>query len=277
MFKKSKARTRNLQPGAQKYRKTRNKVAEEKGIFGLLEQLIPSKYRYKLYEFAEYSFHFYTSVGYKLCLLPVELSPSVEKKGVLVQASMTRRSIHYAILILLVLSMMHKSALLIDRLLSFGLDMTAFFISATFLCYFVSMSISSSVVFLQGETIDLVNGSHKILATCVEEDENSKSVFADTKTAVVMMSLAVVAMVIGTAISVGVSFVFPELPVSFYSIFREYDLISKQSDIPSFVWMLILWPLELAQYMLPAFRSGWAGMVFSQMVMVVIRSAERLR
>ena len=134
--------------------------------------------------------------------------------------------------------------------------MTAFFISATFLCYLVSLSISSSVLFLPDETIDLVNGCHQMLSNCFEEDEDFQGVFDDTKTTIVTTSLGIVAMVIGTAISLGISFVLPDLPVGSYRMARDVELVSANSLVPSVVWMLLFCPLELAKYVLPAFRSG---------------------
>ena len=154
------------------------------------------------------------------------------------------------------LSMTHKLVTLLRRLVSVGLDMTAFFISATFLCYLVSLSISSSVLFLPDETIDLVNGCHQMLSNCFEEDEDFQGVFDDTKTTIVTTSLGIVAMVIGTAISLGISFVLPDLPVGSYRMARDVELVSANSLVPSVVWMLLFCPLELAKYVLPAFRSG---------------------
>ena len=246
----------------------------EKGVFDFVEQFIPPAYLLKLYNFAENCFLLYTKACCKLFLIPMRMSVG---EKVIAKSSAKKQVVHYAVLSLLVLSMTHKFGSLLDRLVSVGLDMTAFFIAATFLCYLVSLSISSSVLFLPDETIDLVNGCQKILANCFEEGEDFQGVFIDTKTTVVTTSLGIVAMVIGTAISLGISFVLPDLPVGYYRMARDVELVSANSLVPSVVWMLLFCPLELATYMLPAFRSGWAPSVLSALIMVVIRSAEQLR
>ena len=280
MFKKNRARIRPLQHGIQKRKVRSRSNVDAKGIFDSLEQLIPPEYRPKLYKFAENCFLFYTRMCCTLCLIPMTLPSNNE--ALIAKVSAKKQLLNYAVLSLLVLGMTHKFVMLFHYIISVGLDMTAFFIAATFLCYLVSLSISSSVLFLPGETIDLVNGCHKILAICFQDDDDdekvgAEDVFADTNTAVVVTSLCIVAVVIGTAISVGTGLEFPDLPVSFYSMARQVNLISETSETPRFIWLLLLWPLELAQYMLPAFRSGWAASVMSALIMVAIRCTEQLR
>ena len=127
MPRRAKARRQTLQPGVQKH-KIQSKQVDKDGIFHLLEQCVPQGYLDTFFNFAENCFKFYTKVACKLYVVPY----SIFNDGKLGKDSREKLRIHYSVLVLLVVSMIHKFVIFITRVGSGHLDTTTFICSATF-------------------------------------------------------------------------------------------------------------------------------------------------
>ena len=273
MIKKLRSRRNPLQLGVQKHKISGNKRYINDG-FQLLEWLFPQAYLRSVFikVFAENSFHFYTTVACKLCLVPFSLS----NDGKLETVSLKKLCIHYSILVVQLISMMHKGFVLISRVLSGRIDTMTFICAATFLCYLVPFSTSSSGLILQGETIDLINSWPSILMYFSEENGRLMPLVANTKTAVVVSSVAILAMVIAAGVS-GFSIVIQAQPFTFFAIAETFGLIRCDLKIHSTVWKILFWPMEFIMYLLPMFTAGWGTMVMLLNIMVIMNCANKLR
>ena len=271
MPRKARGRRKAVQPGIQQH-KILNYREDEEGIFWLIEGCIPKKYLPKLFNFAEKCFNFHTKINCNLCLAPYSLS----EDGKLEHCSRQKRWIHYLVISLLALRMVHQFTVVIPRWSSGRLDTTTFICTATFLCYLVAFSVSSSYLILPDETIDAKHGWPKILAYCAEEDQEPMPLIGNTKTAVVMSSLAILAMAIAWN-AAGITIVFNALPVSLLVTAEEAGLIPVTVKIPRIVWQLLFWPLELIMYILPMFMAAWGPMILMLNIMTAMNCVNQLR
>ena len=271
MPKKARGRRRTLQPGIQKH-KIISKTEDGEGIFGLIEKCISEEYLQNFFKFAEKCFVFHTKINCKLCLAPYSLS----QDGKLEHCSRKRIWIHYFVLLLLAVSMIHKFLIVVPRISSGTIDTTTFICIATFLCYLVAFSVSSSFLILTDETIDLIHCWPRILMYCAEENEEPVALVANTKTAVVVSSVAILAQTIAWGVSV-FSFVFPDLPATYIVMAGKVGLVPVASKIPRIMWKLLLWPLELMTYILPLFMAAWAPMILMIDIMVARNCVNQLR
>ena len=238
----------------------------------MLEQRIPQRYLHRFFNFADACFKWYTKVNCKLLLVPY----SVSKDGKLEKLSTEKLWIHYSLLSILVLSMLHKLVIFVSRVASGHLDTTTYICAATFLCYLVAFSISSACLILTDETMDMINGWPSILMYYSAKDGERMSLVANTKTAIVISSLAVLAMTIAVAVS-GFSIAFRALPVTFLAAAEAAGLIPANTKLPRIFWKLLLWPLEFIMYLIPMFIAGWGAMVLMLLVIVVMNCAYQLR
>ena len=235
MRRRAGGRRETLHHGVKKY-KIRCKNFLEEGISTLLEQFIPQRFLQKLFNFAEEWFKVYTKINCELCLIPYSLS----EDGKLEPVSRTKIWIHYLVLSVLVVSMMHKLIIFLILLSSKTLNTSTFICCATFLCYLVAFSISSSCLFLTDETMDMINGWPKILMYFAEEDGKSMRLVTNTKTAVVISSLAVLAMATACPAST-FSIAFQALPVTFLVMAESVGVIPVTWKVPRVIWKLLLW------------------------------------
>ena len=273
MRKRAKGRKQTLQPGIQRH-KIISKIDDQEGIFGLIEKCIPERQLQKFFNFADQCLRFHTMIKCKLCLAPFSLS----EHGNLEHSSGKKLWIHYLVLSLMVLSMMHKLIAVLPRVSSGTLDTTTFICTAYFLCYLVAFSVSLSCLILTDETIDLINDWHTILMYyCAEEEgEVPGSVVTNTKTAFVVCSVAIMAQTIAWGVSV-FSFVFPDLPATYIVMADEAGLVPVAPIIPRIFWKLLLWPLELMTYILPMFMAAWGSIVFLVNIIVSSTCVNQLR
>ena len=226
MPRKARGRRRTLQPGVQKH-KIRSKNFDEEGILDLLEQFIPQTNLHRLFNLAEKSFQLFTKINCKLCLIPYSLSDD----GKLEPISRTKLWIHYLVLSVLAVSMMHKLIIFIFLISSGTLDTSTFLCGAVSLCYLVGFSASSSDLILTDVTMDLINGYPKIMMHYSDEDGKVMPVIANTKTAVVIAGTAILMMLIALAAS-GISIVFRAVPVTILVAAETAGLITTTSEVP---------------------------------------------
>ena len=274
MHKKLKGRRRTFQPGAIQKHKIVSKTEEDgEGVFGLLEKFIPDRQVHSLFNFAEICFKLLTKINCKLYLAPYSLS----KDGELEPISGWRLWVHYAVLLLLAVSMIHKFLVVFPRVSAGVLDTTTFICIALFLCYLVAFSVSTSHLILTEETIVLINGYSRIMMSCAEDGE-PMPLIANTKTAVVVTSVAILSQTIAWGVS-AFSFVFPDLPGTYIAMMAdEAGFVSGSSYvIPGIVWKLLLWPLELITYTIPMFMAAWAPIIMLLEMMVVNNCLNQLR
>ena len=271
MPRKARGRRRTLQPGVQKH-KIRSKNFDEEGILDLLEQFIPQTNLHRLFNLAEKSFQLFTKINCKLCLIPYSLSDD----GKLEPISRTKLWIHYLVLSVLAVSMMHKLIIFIFLISSGTLDTETFFCGAVSLCYVVAFSLSSSTLILPEETMDMINGWPKILMHFPDEDGKVMLLVANTKTAVVILEIAILMMVIASAGS-GFSIVFRALPVTILVAAETAGLITTTSEVPRIVWKSLFWPLEFIMYGVPLLQAGWGGMVTILLAMVLMNCTNQMR
>ena len=198
------------------------------------------------------------------------------EEGKLEPISKKKLWIHYLILPLLVLSMMHKLILLTPRISTATLDTSTFVCTITCLCYLVAFGISCSGLILHDETMDLINGWSDVLTYYAEDEGKPMPLIANTKSAVVVSSLAILAMAIAWTVS-GFSIAFRTLPVTLITLADVMGVISAKTKIPRLIWKLLFWPLEFIMYLLPMFLAGWGAMVMMLGVMVVMNCTNQLR
>ena len=197
MVKKSRSRQRGIQKGVKKH-KIRNSQTASEGLLYFIESLIPPHYLEKFYKLAENCLSFYTKTVCRLCLVPLILT----EDGKLAKAPLKKLLIHYLLQGIFMLSMLHKMAVLFYRLAYDELGTMTFVCAATVLCYLVAFSLSASCLFLQDETTDIINGWPEILDYYSNEDDGIKlKIINNTKIAIVVTSLAGLAMVIGFVVS----------------------------------------------------------------------------
>ena len=270
MLRRSKARRRALQLGIQKSNRLPKK--DGKGVFQLLEQTVPKSYLDRLFIFSKKSFKFYTKYTCKLYLAPY----SVSEDGKLEILAGRKIWIHYLVLSVLFVSMMHKFVIFVGRVAAGQLDTMTFICSASSLVYLGGFSVASSSWILRDETIDIVHGWPDILTCCSPEEGEPIPLIANTKTAVMISSLAVLNVIISLAVS-GFGFGMQSLPVTYFAAAEAVGLISPSTNVPRILWKLLFWPLECLTYVLPMFVSGWAAMLMMLMVMVIMNCANQLR
>ena len=103
--------------------------------------------------------------------------------------------------------------------------------------------------------MDIINGWPEILSRTSGSDEgNGKGmpIVVNTKTAVFITAQAVMGPIIAIPGSAS-SFVFESEPLSLYAASVAVGLIPQESHVPSLVWKLLLWPLDLLMYLVPLF------------------------
>ena len=142
---------------------------------------------YRLFIFSEKSFKFYPKYTCKLYLAPY----SVSEDGTLEKLSGPKLWIHYLVLSALIMSMMHKLIALASRVASAQLDAVTFICSFLSSVYLGGLSVPSSSWILRDETIDMVHGWPSILMYCSPQDGEPIPLIANTQTAVMISSLAV--------------------------------------------------------------------------------------
>ena len=273
MVKKSKSRRRGIPRGVQKY-KIQSLKEGSKGLLYLLEGFIPSNYVQQLQKIAEDSLRFYTKTVCKLYLVPLV----VKENGELAKAPLKRLLVHYLLQTIFVVSMLHKMAVLFHRLAFEELDTLTFICATTFLCYCVAFSCPASCFFLPDETIDMINGWPKLLAYYSTDDDGiTLKLINNTKTAIVITSLAALAMVIGFGIPVFFSFVFQALPVGWMPTAEAIGLIPEDTRVPRILWKFMFLPLEMFMYVPPMFMAGWSAMLLMLIVMVTRTCLDHLR
>ena len=272
MVKKSRTPHRGIQPGIQRH-KILSRPLNQTSIFGIAEQLISSQSLQRFYTFSENCFYFYADCSCSLCLVPLSVSTV---KGRLEPASTKERILHYFMLTLLTVSMLHKLGVSVYMVMFEPMDATTFMSVATFLACFVSLTASASSIFRSDVAIDLLAGWPQILACYPQKDGRVLGIVSNTKTAIVVSGLAVLGFVIGIGISM-FSLILPSLLVCFLPLAEHVGLVSKQSQIPRIVWALVFWPLEILTYLLPMFVSGFSTMTLMIMAMVIRTCTEQLR
>ena len=272
MVKKSRTRYRGIQPGVQRH-KILSRPVNQKSIFDIAEKLLSSENLQRFYTFSENCFHFYTDCSCSLCLVPLSVSAV---KGRLEPASVKKLVLHYFMLTLLTVSMLHKLGVSVYMVMFESMDATTFMSVATFLACFVSLTASASSIFRSDVTIDLLAGWPQILACYPQKDGTVLGIVSNTKTAIVVSGLAVLGFVIGLGLSM-ISLILPSLPVCFLPLAEHVGLVSEQSQIPRIVWRFVFWPLEILTYLIPMLLAGFSTMTLMILAMVVRTCTNQLR
>ena len=217
-----------------------------------------------LYNFALKCFRFYTKANCNLRLIPMSMST----EGKLETASVKSLILYFAILGLLLLSMVHKMVYTAVRIASRKLDVITFVCTTEFLIFLVSFSASTSCTFLPDETKGLVNHLPEMLAYFVEQNFTSAvSVIGNIKTAVAVVSLALMSVLISLA-AAGLSVSNSAYPTSLVLAIKSARLILTETEITLAVSIFLVFPLQFISYALPMLRSGWSCMVVLILIMI---------
>ena len=196
-----------------------------------------------------------------LCIVEFKQNAS----GGYVRYSRPRRWIHYGMLAMLNLSMLHKLVVSAERILFEELNAITFMCISGTLVYFVPWCISLGITLKWQETMDLLN-SWPMILTCLEtrreRGTKRKAQFGNLSLALKLIALAVtVPIVMFTAASL--SILFENLPVCLLPLAKGVGIVQEPGVLPHLMWQLIFLPLEVAVAMPPLTAAVFSvGIVF---------------
>ena len=196
-----------------------------------------------------------------LCIVEFKQNAS----GGYVRFSRPRRWIHYGMLAMLNLSMLHKLAVTAERILFEELNAITFMCISGTLVYFVPWCLSLGITLKWKETMDLLNSWPMILA-CLETRQQRgpkrKTQFGNLSLALKLSAVAVMVPIVVFA-AASLSILFKNLPVCLLPLAKGVGIVPEQGMLPHFMWQLIFFPLEVAVAVPPLTATGFsAGIVF---------------
>ena len=255
-------------------RKHKIRSTDQAGLIDTLEGIISSDDLSWLYETAGNWFRFFGRICSKLYLVPY----SFDHEGKLRIFSQRQLRIHYTVLSVMALSMIHKSVALCYRISSTDSALTAeistFICVASVLFYLVPLAVAVSVLLKREETVCVLNTWNELLASLRPGNENG-GIFCDTQGAFVVMSLSEVCVIGSLGFSL-LGFIFESLPVTYFTATEALRLVDTML-MPRILWKLVFWPLELLTYMSPALPCAWAHTINDMIAITMKNCLEQLR
>ena len=196
-----------------------------------------------------------------LCIVEFKQNAS----GEYVQCSKRWRWIHYGMLAMLNLSMLHKLAVSAERILFEELNAITFMCITGTLVYFVPWCLSLGITFKWQDTMDLLNSWPLILA-CLETSQQRgtkrKAQFGNLSLALKLIAVAVTVPIVVFA-AASLSILFKNLPVCLLPLAKGVGIVPDRGVLPDFIWQLIFFPLEVAVAVPPLTATGFsAGIMF---------------
>ena len=235
----------------------------------IIEKVLPTDKLILLYKMAVNCFMFYGQAASKLHLVPYSFMTC----GKLRRFSGRELTIHYTVLSLLCLSMMHKLLVSCYQIFTAHSPETMVvkvmcIIASS--CYFIPTSVSISALFLKQETACILNTWGSLLPSSQEGKNQVVRVLYNTEAAFGVLLISQICLVGGIGISC-LQFAFAALPVSYFAAADALGLVNT-AVVPVVVWKFILWPLELVTYLSPLLLVGWCAMI-NQLVPIVTKDA----
>ena len=227
------------------------------------------------YDLADTWFRFFARSNSKLYIIPYKFTP----EGKLEIRSKRQLLVHYIVLSMLVMCIIHKLAVFCYGIFSAGSgieDIRTFISIVPFIIYFVPLTVASAVLFRREEKVCILNTWNEVLASFQPGNRDDGGVFRNIQAVLLVVSMCEFCWVAGFGVS-SLGFVFEALPVSYFTAADEGFSLLDTALMSKNMWKLVLWPLELATYMPPPLVGAWCGMV-NMMVVIVMKSClEELR
>ena len=237
---------------------------------GSIENIISQDKLLLFYKTAEKCFGFYGKICCKLHLVPYSFSPD----GQLQKIPSSRILIHYAVLSALALSMMHKVAALCHHMFhpdSDAMDVNTAMSIMCVLAYLVTLGTTVSILREKEETVCIINSWGRI-GSSLQDASGGGGIFANAKIALLVLYVSGLCFFVGLGFSL-IGLVFEDIPISYWAMAVRFGLLntSGTTALPTCLWKLGLWPLELVTYMVPMIMCGWSSL-FNQLITAVINT-----
>ena len=196
-----------------------------------------------------------------LCIVEFKQNAS----GGYVRCSRPRHWIHYGMLVMLNLSMLHKLAVSAERILFEELNMVTFMCISGTLVHFIPWCICLGITLKWKETMDVLNSWPMILA-CLEtrrqRGTKHKAQFGNLSLALKLIAVAVTVPIVVFA-AASLSMLFNNMPVCLLPLAKGVGIVPERGVLPHFMWQLIFFPLEVAVAVPPVAAMGFsAGIMF---------------
>ena len=224
-------------------------AAHEPKFFGIKHELI--------FWAAEECFTTLSRLCSALCMVEFKQNAS----GGYVRCSKHRRWIHYGMLAMLNLSMLHKFVVSVERILFEELNMVTFMCISGTLVYFVPWCMCLGITLKWKETMDMLNAWPMILA-CLEtrrqRGTKRKAQFGNLSLALKLIVLtAAVSVIVLAAASLSILPI--RLPVCLLPLAQGMGVVPQGGVLPQFMLQLIFFPLEVALAVPPLAAAGFSA------------------
>ena len=254
MGKKSKTKRREIRKGVQRHRIGASKSTGEISFLAKALNSVGAN-RQRVYSSAKICRLYIISVCTRFCLIPFQ-QPSVV--GKFYHASLAKRIIHYALVLFYVTFMMYKFGVIVSLVVFEELSVVTFMCGCSFIVLLLSICAATGSTWSRLEMKQLLNSWEPLRDSI--EDSTGRRIDELSSTALCLKLIALTWLVHCAAMNAAAfSLVFEDLPVCVFPIAKRLGLIPENSPLPTILWQIGFYPLELLTLLPPMIVTALNG------------------